>query len=130
MSRIRVTGRSVVPALRPRSRPNSLPAVPLARPPTDRLTDFETTRLIGRVLFEAARRLEVEFDWLHGDLRDLCCKLMRAADGNGKLDPIEYRIASRVGRFHSMSPTITDDLAQCSDLKSPTPSKTISRAVP
>jgi hypothetical protein len=116
MSQITVTRRSVVPALRSRSRLNRLPA----DLETSLLTDIELTRLMGCVLCEAARRLGVEFDWLHGDLRDLCRMLVTAAEGNSKLHPIEYRIASCVCRLDQFEPfTIPRDIARCSGMMSP-----------
>jgi hypothetical protein len=55
----------------------------------DRKTDIEIARLIGRVLSLAARRLGVP----QGDNLRLLCDGLLAAARDGRLDPLEYRLA-------------------------------------
>jgi predicted YcjX-like family ATPase len=61
-------------------------------------TDIEAARLIGRVLFNAARALCVEYD-RNTRLQVLCERIIKAAQRWG-IDAESYRLASMMMRRH------------------------------
>ena len=66
--------------------------------PQQGFTDIEAARLIGRVLFNAARTLGVEYD-RNTRLQVLCERIIKAAQRGG-IDAESYRLAWMMMRRH------------------------------